>query len=242
MTATAGNLDTRVSLMDNMGNTLAFNDDDLLNVSINSLIHNYILPESGYYSVLAFHYTGAPNSGDFSLNVTLEEPTVLGENRPIMAVLNPENSRTVRADGQFFGNFSAGDSLNEEEAEFRTESLLTFYLPPLPEGTQLQNATFELAPCYETGDGFEALGTLTVYNDNYGSLNQSRDFTRPAAGARILATLEQCDALDLTDLVREVYTTGNSSLQLRLSFRSPDSNGQGDEVLFTPRLLLTPGE
>jgi hypothetical protein len=242
MVATSGDLDTRVSLMDNLGNTLAFNDDDLLNLSIDSLIQNYVLPSSGYYSIQAFHYTGAANSGDFRLNVTLEQSAAPGEIPPIYAVLNPENSRTLRADGQFFSNFSTGDSLDEENTELRTESLLTFFLPPLPQDAQFESAALDIAPCYETGDGFEALGSLTIYSDTYGSLNQSRDFTRPSSGARILTTLDQCDSLDLSELVRDAYASGTSSIQLRLSFRSPTSNQQADEVLMTPRLLLTLGE
>lgn len=241
MTATSGDLDTRLILTDNLGNTLVSNDDDLLNLTIDALIHSYVLPESGYYSVIATRYSGAPNSGDFQLTVTLDEAGTPGEIHPIYAVLNPENSRTLRADGQYFSNFSAGDSADEDKNELRTDTLLTFFLPPLPEDTQLETATFDLAPCYESGSGFSVLGTLTIYNDNYGLLSERRDFTRPAAGARILAEVDQCGTLDVTEVVRGAYADG-TDLQIRLTFRSAISNGQGDEILFTPRLLLTPGE
>ena len=241
MAATSGDLDTRLILTDNLGNTLVANDDDLLNLSIDALIQEYILPNSGYFSLIATRYTGAANSGDFQLTVTLDEAGIAGTPHPIYAVLDPENSRTLRADGQFFSNFSAGDSADEDKNELRTDTLLTFFLPPMPEGTQLESATFDLSPCYESGSGFAVLGTLTIYNDNYGSLTERRDFTRPASGARILAEVEQCGPLDVTDVVRSAYDSGGE-LQLRLTFRSTISNGQGDELLFTPRLLLSPGE
>src|SRR5690606_4792910 len=153
MVATSGDLDARLLLTDNLGNLLVANDDDLLNLTIDSLIHEYILPKSGYYSVIATRYGGAPNSGEFQLMVTLEEAGTAGATHPIYAVLNLENSRTLRADGQFFSNFSAGDSADEEKNELRTDTLLTFFLPPLPEGASLESATFNLAPCYEAGSG-----------------------------------------------------------------------------------------
>jgi hypothetical protein len=241
MTATSGDLDTRLYLTDNLGNILAVNDDDLFNLSIDSYIQNFILPTSGYYSIIASHYLGAPNSGDFRLTLTLAEPSTPGETHPIYAVLNVENSRTLRADGQFFSNFSAGDSIDDDKNELRTESLLTFFLPPLRENTSLSSASLELAPCYETGSGFQVLGPLTIYVDNYGSFIEARDFTRPGAGARILAEIAECETLDLTDLAREAYAS-DSEIQLRLTFRSASANDQGDEVLFTPRLLLNLSE
>jgi hypothetical protein len=241
MLATTGDLDTRLILTDNLGSTLVANDDDLLNLTIDALIHEYILPRSGYYSIVATRYTGAANSGDFQLSVTLDEPGTPGSLHDLYAVLDPENSRTLRADGQYFSNFSAGDSADEDKNELRTDTLLTFFLPPLPDGTDLETATFDLTPCYESGSGFSVLGTLTIYNDNYGSLSERRDFTRPASGARILAEMDQCDPLDVTEVVRSAYSSG-SALQIRLTFRSSISNGQGDEILFSPRLRLTLGE
>jgi hypothetical protein len=240
MSATSGDLDSRLTLTDNLGNTLISNDDDLVNLIIDSYIQDYVLPASGYYTIVATRYGGAPNSGDFRLTVTLEEPGTLDAIHPIVAVLDPENSRTLRADGQFFSNFSAGDSVDADKNELRTETLLTFFLPPLPEGTTLESAEFDLSPCYESGSGFNVLGNLTIYHDNYGALTQSRDFTRPAAGSRILTEMGACEMLDVTDVVREIYASGNDTLQLRLTFRNTTSNGQGDEVLFTPHLILNP--
>lgn len=238
MTAESGDLDARLFLTDNLGNTLAYNDDDLVNLSINSLIQNFILPASGYYSIIASHYLGAPNSGDFRLSLTLEESGVRDR---LLAVLNLENSRTLRADGQYFSNYSAGDSLGEDGSEYRTEALLTFFLPPLPEDTSLSSAVLELAPCYETGNGFAALGALTIYADSYGLLNQNRDFTRPTGGSQILTEARGCDSLDITDMTRNAYS-GDSQIQLRISFRDTTANRQGDEILFTPRLVLNLSE
>lgn len=241
MTATSGDLDSRLFLTDNLGNTLAANDDDLLNLNTNSYIQEFILPASGYYSIIASHYMGAPNSGDFELSLRLEESGTPGEIHPIYAVLNIENSRTLRSDGQFFSNYSAGDNLGEDGNEYRLDTLLTFYLPPLPQGASLDSATLELAPCYEAGSGFQALGPLSVFVDDYGSFAETSDFTRPSAGANVLTEMSDCDALDLTDLVNEAYGD-DSQIQLRLTFRDPTANRQGDEVYFTPRLLLNLSE
>ena len=240
MTATSENLDPRLFLMDNVGNPLAYNDDDLANASINSIIDFYILPSDGYYSVLASRYVGSTNAGDFQLQVSLEAPGVRGETHSIYAPLDVENSLTLRLDNQYFTGYGAGDSFDERGNELRFEALLTFYLPPQVMEGGLRDAELDLRPCFESGGGFAALGRLTVYADPYGYLYEARNFTRLGAGARIVAELEECDSLSVLSIVEQAHSIGSRIVQFRLSFRGSTNNGQADEVLFTPRLLLIP--
>lgn len=237
MTATSENLDPRLFLMDNVGNPLAYNDDDFANVSTNSRIDFYILPSDGHYSILASRYVGSTNAGNFQLRVLLE---ATGETRSIYAPLDVENSLTLRLDNQYFTGYGAGDSFDERGNELRFEALLTFYLPAQVMERGLYDAELDLRPCYESGGGFAALGQLTIYADPYGYLYEARNFTRPGAGAHIVDELERCEPLSVLSVVEQAHRIGSRIVQFRLSFRSSVSNGQADEVLFTPRLLLIP--
>jgi hypothetical protein len=95
-----------------------------------------------------------------------------------------------------------------------------------------------MLPCRESGDGFAALGEMTIYADNYGRLGDGRNLTRPFPGARVVHIHLTCDPIDVTELVQEAYTSGQQVVQFRLVFRDSSANGQGDEVLITPRLRL----
>lgn len=240
MNAVTGDLDPRLGLSDNLGNLLALVDDDLAAGVIDSAIVNYTLPHTGYYSIIATRFMGNDNGGEYQLRVSLVQPSS-GTPATVIAPLDPENSTTYRVDGQLFINYSAGDSLDQENDELATMALLTFFIPPLEAGAQVEHATLELAPCYETGSGFSALGAMTIYHDPYGSLTVRADFSRPFAGARILSTQSDCSPLDVTALVANAYNTGEHELQFRIVFRNNVPNNQGDEVWFTPRLLIQRG-
>jgi hypothetical protein len=116
--------------------------------------------------------------------------------------------------------------------------LLTFHLPPIGDQQRVQSATFEMQPCYQRGGGFATLGTMTIYQDNYGVIDQSNDITHPQPGARVLSTQSSCDPIDLTSIVQDAYANGTSDIQLRLLFRNHTDNGVTDEVLITPNLRL----
>ncbi len=241
MSAVSGNLDPRLILMDNLGNSLDSNDDDLQLNTIDAQIQGYVLPFDGFYTVLASRYDPGQdrsNAGDFRLKLTLEQPADRSVIPPVYAPLDPVNSRTLRFDGQFYGNFSIGDNLDENNAELRLQSLLTFRLPPLGEGLDIGRALLELTPCRETGDGFASLGEFTLYADNYGRLGDGRNISRPFPGARVITSQATCDPLDVTQVVQDAYENGRQALQFRLAFRDISTNGRGDEVLLTPRLRI----
>lgn len=237
LTRTTGDLDTVVFLTDNLGNVLAWNDDDLQASTRNSTIDEFILPASGYYSIVAARFLGVTlSTGEFRLKIT---PQGQAEPGILLAALDPVNSRTLRSDGRFFGNFSSGDSLTEETPpqELRLQSLITFQLPP-PSAEGTSSATLRLEPCFNVNDGFDALGEITVYADSYGVLSAVRDFTRVSTGSRILSVQGSCTALDVTTLVQELYAENRPFAQFRISFRQSPLNGQRDEVLFSPRLEI----
>lgn len=241
MTAESSDLDPRVLLSDNLGNPLAINDDDYEALSFDSTIGTYILPKSGYYSVVATRYESqGAFSGPYRLLVQLDSQTPLGDPHAIEAPLDFINSIALRSDLEYYAEFSAGDSVDDDKNEVRLDALLTFYLPPLETDFQLGSAHLDLEPCIERNQGFTALGDLSILEDAYGSLSDDHDFTRPAAGSNLLAQTSSCSPVDITEAVRNAYEEGRTNLQLRLTFRTPTINGQPDSIAFTPRLILEP--
>ncbi len=239
MSATTGDLDTRVFLMDNLGNTLISNDDDLFNNTFDSFIAGYILPKSGYYTLVAtrFEPSDIPTtSGDYRIKLTLDAPSS-DPLHPLYAVLDLIDSTTLRDDGRFFANYSAGDMLFEGR-QLSLQTLLTFYLPPLGDEVNVRTATLELAPCLGFNEGFDTLNDLSIYSDNFGELISGRNFTSLFPGGRLLATQPACDPLDVTAFIQAAYADAQPNIQFRLAFRNPTANNAGDEVRFTPRLLL----
>ena len=236
MSKVNGDLDPHLALTDNLGNVIAFNEDNLLIATLDSAIQGYIIPKSGYYTIIATRFTGADNAGDYRLKLARDSQGATG----IIAQLDPFNSETVNDAGSGFIDFGVGDSVDLNQQEHTLQALLTFRLPPVGDA-QIASATFEMAPCYERGGGFAVLGDLTIYEDNFGLISQARNITRPLPGARILGTQNSCDPVDLTSTVAEIYASGGTQLQLRLVFRDHQDNGTDDEVLTTPRLVIQPG-
>ncbi|MEP7292587.1 MAG: hypothetical protein ABI835_12450 [Chloroflexota bacterium] len=235
MTTTSGDLDPNITLTNNLGTPLTYNDDNLLMGTLDSAMQNFIIPRSGYYAIIARRYSDNASSGDYRLKLALD-----GQNATsIYAVLNPVNSASVSEEGTLFTNFNIGDEIDDETGQEHTyQVLLTFHLPP-NDDQAVDEAMLGIAPCFERGGGFDELGTLTIYQDNYGSINRTRNITRPLPGARILDTQDGCDSLDLTDLVQEAYDNGDPDVQIRLIFRDHTNNGETDSVLISPSLLIT---
>ncbi|MFN8452526.1 MAG: hypothetical protein U0521_28955, partial [Anaerolineae bacterium] len=151
MTRTSGDLDSRLSLTNNLGSEIAGNDDSVLASNFDAAIQSFIIPRSGYYSIVAGRYTGGSNSGDYRLKLALESQGAAGR----YAALDPNNSTTINDGGDYYPNFSAGDEVDNNNQERAIQTLLTFRLPP-DDGRTLDSATFSMQPCYETGGGFNA--------------------------------------------------------------------------------------
>ncbi len=233
MLQASGDLDPKLTLTNNLGTILAQNDDDMQKGTLDAAIRGYILPRSGYYTLVADHFTGSSNSGNYLLRLTRDSQNATG----VDALIDPINSASINDAGTLYTNFSAGDEINSDGEEHAFQSLVTFRLPP-NDNQPVQSATFQLQPCYERGGSFGALGALTIYEDNFGLLTQSRTMTHPLPGARVLSTQSNCDPLDITDEVQAAYANGREDLQLRLVFRDRSDNGASDEVMFTPNLVI----
>ena len=241
MSTLTGDLDPYLGLTDNLGNLL-ITDDDIGGSSVNSLIDDFIIPRNGYYTLVVTRYNGGDQleGGDYQLSLRLESRDGLSGEFAIDAILDPQNSRTIRADSRLLAGYVPGDMLDENGRELRLQALITFILPPELSANQITDASLEFGPCYLLGEGLDVLGDLTIYQDSYGRLDQERDFTRPIAGARIIATRSTCDPLDITDVVRETLDSGADQVQLRFTFRNLEANEQADQLRITdPRLRIT---
>jgi hypothetical protein len=233
MTTTSGNLDPNVTLTDNLGTILAHNDDNLLLDTLDSAIQSYIIPRTGYYSILTGRYTASENSGGYRLKLSREGQ----DTNSAYALLDTNNSATINDAGDMFINYTIGDGLNDQGQERAYQVLLTFILPP-PTERRIESASLELAPCVQRGGGFAELGDLTIYEENYGTITQTRNIGQPLPGARVISVQGNCASLDLSSLVQAAYAIGDAELQFRLIFRNRADNGSEDFLLTTPRLRI----
>ncbi len=234
-------LDPRIYLENNTGLRLTFNDDDLSRGVIEAHITTFILPRTGYYSIVASRYAASPNYGEFELKLSKVGSVAEEDNTHYSALLDWENTRTYGENGFFYFNSAAGHLLVEDGNTTIAQALITFWLPPLEANQRLENATLRLEPCYAFGDGFTGLGPLTIYRDFFGRFDRPADFSRPFTGAEIINTQPNCDSLDVTESIELAYTDNDGLAQFRLSFRNLPSGGEQsnqDEVLFTPSLDL----
>ncbi len=238
MNQVSNNLDPILALTDNLGTTIAWNDDNQQTGTLDAAIQNFIIPRNGYYTIVATHYLGGSgNSGNFRLKLAR-----IGQNdAKRYAVIDMIDSLTIDDQGNLYTEFAAGDTIGDNKVEHSLQTLLTFRLPP-DDNRIVQSATLALQPCRETGGGFSTLGDLTIYRDNYGKVSSGRNLTHPLPGARVLSVQNDCSPLDLTSLVQEAYANGIREIRLRMVFRSRTDNGVEDSVYFTPSLLLDYGQ
>jgi hypothetical protein len=238
--ADASPLDPRLILQDNLGQTLALNEDDYTGNGVNSLIAGYTLPASGTYSVIATRFPAAePTVGGYRLLLTVDAPAEGGPLTVLEGALNPFNSLSLREDFYPYWLFVAGDDVDADKNEMPVESFLTFTLPELPAGFDIRSATLQLAPCFEFSSGFAVLGALEVRSERYGLQIDLQGFPPPDAGAQVLATQPSCDpVVDVREVVLQAYADGMYEIQFRLAFPYAMPTGQGDLVSFTPRLIL----
>lgn len=234
MSSTSGDLDTALILTNSLGREIFRNDDNLLDEdnTRDSLIDQIPLPESGFYTITATRYNrlSGNTSGNYELVLILDQSGTPGTNFPLLAILNPRDSSTVRADEQLYVDFSAGDMLSDSNQDLKIQSLVTFELPTY-EGT-FERATLSFGECLEVGEGFAGLGSLDVYQDRYGTIDSSTDI-QPSATSQLLISLQACTPVDVTEVVAQALANGLTNVQFRLSFADIVLNQQRDSVIFT---------
>ncbi|MBZ0277328.1 MAG: hypothetical protein K8I60_14380, partial [Anaerolineae bacterium] len=239
--ASGGEPDTLLILQDALGDNLAYNDDS--EDSTNSFIRPYTLPEDGFYTILATRYqrsTGT-STGDYTLGLSLVSRGIPGQAAIRYAFYDVNNSGTLYEDGTYSAvSALAGDSGNGDDTvqDIKNTALLTFALPPLQPGQNIENAVLDLQGCIIYGEGFSGLGSMTVYNDPFGHISGASITASPQA--TVITTLDTCGTINVADLVRAAYQSGTPGvLQFRIEFSKVVANQQDDVIYFSdPRLAI----
>lgn len=242
MTSLTGDLDPYLILTTSSGEEIIRNDDDPLKQIRDAYLQQVVLPADGAYTIVATRYQQSfgDSVGNFELRLTLDQAGEPEANPPRYAVIDWTNSGLVRADGQHFINYYAGDDdpTADGQEDLETAVLLTYYLPPVDTSEMVDNATLDLSTCFEYGQGFRGLGTLTVYDDPYGEQNETEMTLSP--DAEIVGKINNCGSIDLSEFIQQAYENGEAFVQLRLSFDNVIANGEADKVVFgDPRLFVT---
>ena len=193
VTALSEGLDARLELRDALGTLLAANDDDPLGGTLDPAIRSLVLPADGSYSVSVGSFGGT--SGEFRLKLSQEGRA--GANDHLQAALDVPNSGSIRDDGVFVTDFRAGDQVAGSGRELRVQSLVTFHLPTLPEGTVPDDAQLVLHACSEGGAGFRGAGRLErdggiLRRTGYGSRLHAAPGGSTAAGRSQCLCIGRC--------------------------------------------------
>lgn len=234
MTALDNAVDPYLILEDAYGNEIVRNDDNVLDDNIsNSRLPDVLIEEDGYYTVIAsvyFDSEGNYSTGDFALEITEEEAGQPGADTANRAVIY--NSYTYGDMGDLtLPYYAAGDWLNAG-SDLKVYTLLTYLLPELDSGT-VGNAVLNLEDCYNPS-AFDDFGALTVYMT--ASFESVADVTGDEQSSRtVVATLNACEVVDVTDVVQATYAAGSRLIQFQVVFESRDiiGNGTTDSVIFT---------
>ncbi|MEQ8677644.1 MAG: PPC domain-containing protein [Aggregatilineales bacterium] len=241
------NLDPLLILTNNVGDELIRSDDDLTQDSIaDSVIRQYVLPRDGFYSLIATN-AGSDSYGDYELQLTLNERGERGVQPPRFAVLNPYNSFGLLANDFTTTYFAVGDWTTVDDEEFTVSSLLTYQLPMLPPDQPIESVTLDLGECvfvrednFVTDNMFREFGEMTVYLNGVFGVNAEITTTVNPTATEV-TQLNDCGEVDLTQLVQDAYSNGDSIIQLHLAFDSGRvlSNLGIDAVVFNaPRLEI----
>jgi len=132
-------------------------------------------------------------------------------------------------------------TITDVEGDMATYLTLTYMLPTLPAERAIANVTLNLEACQLVAeDVFATFGPLLIYeNNHFATILDLRTFVNP--DAPLLAQIEECGSVDLTEAVRQVYAEGGRYLQLRLQFDNLPvlDNDTADAVVFlAPRLFV----
>lgn len=240
MESTEGDLDPKLQLTDSLGNVVAFNDDINILSNTNAAIDNFILPMSGYYTIVATRYIGFETSGRFTLTLANND----GQSRQDLryAYQSDDRSKTLLSEraGTLITGLYIGDQYQSSiDQDVQAQVMLTYYLPHMRRNRPIREARLNLAACTEEGLGWEGVGSFTVYADGFGEIT-SQTPTQPSNNARVIASLTTCDSIDVTDLVRTTMNSNRPFVQFRIISDALIENGQNDAViLLNPRLELS---
>jgi hypothetical protein len=236
MRSMRGDLDTLLTLQNAYGEEIARNDDNVNDDQFsNSEIANALLDEGGYYFLIASTYeTETITRGEYALTLVRNEQIA---DPPYRAVLDPFGSQGDVEDGSDLLYLAVGDWTDDENEDYAVTSLLTFYLPTLQPGEEVQEAALDLSACYMTTDDvFEQFGEMGVYLEGTFASNL---YMIGEGSGEFIDVLGECGALDVTDYVIDAYEAGRPVIQFYIEFDELPviQNGEIDTVIFTSPAL-----
>ena len=233
-------------LMDNQAREIVRSDHTLLTSNLDdAAIYNFPLPYSGYYTILARSFDG---SGDYDLELTLEQSGDPNGDLPLIAVIEPNFSYGyVSTDDGFLSVYSAAGDWTSDGDDYEAGTLLTLFLPEIPEGESFASATLSLDTCEFLSDGSfvntsvfgDFGGILTIYlNNRFEDVTQI-DGSINVTTASVIDDIRGCEIVDMTATLRDAYADNYPIIQLYLSFGAPTINNSAiDAVIFEDTRLL----
>lgn len=242
-------LDPFIILEDAFGREVARDDDDIEDTanSDNAALVGVMLPEDGYYVILATTFNDELSTGAFELLLQRDTaPPARPDTVPALGVLHPGFSAGQRTDDSNLLHYVVGDVyFSDISSDEPVYTLLTFVLPERPPDLPVREARLNLEACTFIGDPpvFETFGAMTVaMNGSFRSWVEVVERINP--DGPMMGRITECATLNVTDAVRRAYVENATHIQLRLFFENSPlrGNNTSDVVIFTlPRLEILPG-
>ncbi len=239
------NPDASLALTDGYGNEIAHNEDINPLSTFDAAIFDYVLPYTGYYTVIATRYAGKEGTTEGNYELTVDLVDQIETDDTVVAYRDANQSVSI-FDGPNMGlrdfGYFVGDTIEinmdeVEQIDIPIQTILTFYLPPTAEGVAA--ATLDLVDCDTLGTDFEAIGPINIYHDVIdGRINSDTPYA-PSDEAELLGQIEDCDVLDITGFIENSYEMGVERVQFRLIPETNAVNDLEDMVVFlNPRIEI----
>ena len=134
------------------------------------------------------------------------------------------------------GTYTAGD----QNGNLQVKGFLSFDISGIPAGATITSSTLGLTGSTVVGGNpLSTLGSLRVYNVDYGTSLTVADFNGPKLSTVWSATSAPSDVIDVKSELANAVSSGKKNLQFRIEFSIPtDNDGAYDRIEFNNPTLL----
>ena len=134
------------------------------------------------------------------------------------------------------GTYSAGD----QNGNLQVKGFLSFDISGIPAGATITSATLGLTDNSIVGGApFATLGSLRVYNVDYGTSLTVSDFNGPRLSTVWSGSSPPSDVMDVKSELANAVASGKNNLQFRIEFgTATDNDGAYERIVFNNPTLL----
>jgi hypothetical protein len=189
---------------------------------------------------MSYTLTASNEAGDSTMVV--EVKIISDTATTIETYVIPEESGNVRYTGKMGPEPMAGDL----EQNYAVQAFLSFDISMIPKGATVKSASLDLSNMNVSGEPFNLLGAMAVFNDQYGKLDSAdfvygEDIAGGYPGPAIIVTytrpIQAYDYEVIAQAIQKLVDKGEPRFQVRVQFeRNFMRDRQADLVEFVPQV------